>query len=123
MLMIKWQNKFCTTIKPAIAGLMVVIIIGINKLSIDNNKLKAIDLIYSYPLTFIKASEKIKPIKLIDTVVIFYYDNFILYKLPAIEQFESGKKIKGTEPYFIYKKNDCKLPLFSGHSKLEFSGF
>jgi len=68
-------------------------------------KLKAIQSIAIYPVNLYKENETIKINSITDTVSRICSGNFILYKLPSVTEFVTGKQIKGTDPYFIYNKN------------------
>src|SRR4030095_4671793 len=39
--------------------------------------------------------------------------DYLIYRLPAIVKFETDEKIEGTEPYFIYNKQDSFGILFN----------
>lgn len=77
-------------------------------------KLKSLNLIYSYPVSMMtQAGNENKVLSLTDTITINYYNNYILYILPATADFESNNKIQGSEPYFIYKNNNKRGFLFN----------
>jgi hypothetical protein len=59
----------------------------------------------------IDSENKYKTILLTDTIVIYNYLNYVLYQLPAKVVFETENKIKGTESFFIFKK-DSKYGIF-----------
>ncbi|MEP7251373.1 MAG: hypothetical protein ABI683_03310 [Ginsengibacter sp.] len=47
-----------------------------------------------------------------DTTGIFYFNNYILYRLPPTQVFETGENVKNSEQYFIYNNEDEKGILF-----------
>ena len=71
----------------------------------QNNYLKSVELIYNYPISFYKEKDELKIYSLKDTLQISYYGDYELYRLPSTLDV-TNKKIKGTEPYFIFKKKD-----------------
>ena len=75
------------------------------EVSTNTNSIKKVEFIFSYPLIQITEG-KIFFSNLKDTICIFYYHNYILYRLPTRKSFETGENIAGTERYFLYKKND-----------------
>jgi hypothetical protein len=70
------------------------------------NDLKSVEYIYKYPVSFYKEKGKVKIYSLTDTISIFYYGNYVLYQLSPTVKFETGEKIRGTEPYFIFNKKN-----------------
>ena len=76
-------------------------------------RLNSIEFIFSYPVSFYKQNDSIKIYDVKDTIRIFYHPNYIIYKLSGISKFETDQKIIGTEPYFIFNKEDKFGFLFS----------
>ncbi len=74
-------------------------------------KLYVIRLNVNYPVTLFE-SGKINFFNLKDTLYIFYKNDYILYELPPSTDFITNKRIPGTEPYFIFKKNNKNGYLF-----------
>jgi hypothetical protein len=70
------------------------------------NHLRTVGLFFSYPLSFYKEKDETKIYNFKDTILIFYYSDYILYRLSPTIKFETGEKVSGTEPYFIYDKNN-----------------
>ncbi|HTE12464.1 MAG TPA: hypothetical protein VK645_15880 [Chitinophagaceae bacterium] len=78
--------------------------------------LRSIELITSYPTSTIEENGVTKALNLRDTINIFYYKSFVLYKLSGViqtdmdseggMQIERGHIVPGSNPYFYYKKND-----------------
>jgi len=75
-------------------------------MSQTNEKLTSIELRVNYPLSFYKEKNETKIYNLKDTIQIWYYSNCSLYRLPPTLDFKTGKKINGTEPYFLFNKNN-----------------
>ena len=79
----------------------------------QKNDVKCISLCYAFPTNSYKENDEIKIYTLKDTILIFYYSNYLIYRLPGTVIFETDEKIKGTEPYFIYNKQDSVGILFN----------
>ena len=88
------------------AALMILFLFLGSHTCSKNNHLKSIGLIFSYPASFYKEKGEIKIYYLRDTILVSYYSDYILYRLSATHKFETGEKINGTEPYFIFHKKN-----------------
>jgi hypothetical protein len=71
--------------------------------------MKSIELLVNYPVVLSNGSF----FNLRDTIVIFYYENYILYQLFASRSLYDNQKQVGTEPYFLYRQQDSMGFLFS----------
>jgi hypothetical protein len=83
------------------------------KACLKEDHLKSVELIFSYPLSIYKEKNGIRVYSLNDTLLISYHNDYILYRLSPTIEFKTGKKISGTEPYFIFKKRNSNGFLFS----------
>jgi len=99
------EFKNLIIIKAAITAALMMIFLGSYTCSKKNN-LKCLGLCFNYPLSTYKENDKIKIYTLKDTLLIFYYSDYILYRLSPTIRFETGEKLRGTEPYFAYNKRD-----------------
>ena len=102
------KQRNSTIIKVAVTATLIIILLFSGSYTCSKkDNLKSIGLCYNYPLSTYKENNKIKIYDIKDTILIFYYSDYVVYRLSATRQFETGEKLKGTEPYFIYnKKND-----------------
>jgi hypothetical protein len=88
-------------------GLMMVFTLFCFVISAIGQESKSVYLIYSYPVSMApETGNKYKILSLTDTILITNYNDYVLYRLPGIVDFETNNKIMDSEPYFIYKKND-----------------
>ena len=72
--------------------------------STNNTSIQGVELTFSYP--FIQITKgNLNYSNLKDTISIFYYNNYVLYRLPPTKRFETDENIPGTEPHFLYKKD------------------
>lgn len=62
----------------------------------------------NFPLRAYKENDTVKILNIRDTTSIFYWEDYVLYKLPAVVQFETNQNIGGTEPYLILKKGNSE---------------
>jgi hypothetical protein len=99
------KQKIVSTLRVAII-IASVFALWSNCYKNPHDTIKMIQFIYQYPVSIMKEKDEIKIYNLIDTISIFYFDKYIIYELPATRQFETDTKIKNTEPYFIYSKNN-----------------
>ncbi len=81
---------------------------------LKGKNISQLNLMVNYPITVIDKG-KITFFNLTDTIYIFYYKDFIVYKLKPQRSLENNEKIKGTESYFCYEK-DNKYGLFFKNS-------
>ena len=94
-------------IKAAVIAALMILFIFLGSYTCSKKSdLKCLGLCFNYPLSTYKENDEIKIYSLKDTILIFYYFDYILYRLSATIRFETGEKLKGTEPYFIYNKKD-----------------
>ncbi len=108
------KKKHLIIIKAAtIAALMISFLFFVSSTCLKKNSLKCIRLSYSFPTTVYPENDEIKIYTLKDTILIFYYSDYLIYRLPPTVKFETDEKIKGTEPYFIYNKQDSFGILFN----------
>jgi len=89
-----------------IAALMILFLFLGSYTCSKKSNLKCLGLCFNYPLSTYKENDEIKIYSLKDTILIFYYSDYILYRLSSTIRFETGEKLKGTEPYFVYNKRD-----------------
>src|SRR4030095_11643823 len=75
--------------------------------------LKCVSLSFSAPVNIYKENDQIKVAILKDTIAVIYYSDYLVYRLPPTVKWETGEKIKGTEPYFIYNNPDSCGILFN----------
>lgn len=102
--------KLITSIKAVInTALMFFLLtcISCKSSQISSNSIKGIKLFVNYPVSIINGDNNSFFI-LIDTVSIFYLDNYILYRLPESRNFETNEKILGTESYFLFEEKATK---------------
>ena len=110
----KKKIKDSIIIKAAtIAALMISLLFLASSTCSKKNDLKCISLCFSYPVNSYKEKDEIKIYNLKDTISIFYYSDYLIYRLSPTVRFETGEKVKGTEPYFIYNKKNKLGLLFS----------
>jgi len=94
-------------VKVAITAALTILILFLGSYTCSKKSdLKCLGLCFNYPLSAYKENDEIKIYNLKDTILIFYYSDYILYRLSPTIIFETGEKLKGTEPYFIYNKKD-----------------
>jgi len=96
-----------------IAALMILFLFLGSYTCSKKSDLKCLGLCFNYPISIYKENDEIKIYNLKDTILIFYYSDYILYRLSPTIRFETGEKLKGTEPYFVYNKKDDFGFLFS----------
>ncbi len=78
--------------------------------------MKSLKLIVSYPV--IQNSEgNNKIFNLLDTISIYYLNEYAVYKLSAVRQLENNQRISGSEPYFIYRIGSKTGALFDSISQ------
>ena len=94
------------------AALMIFLLFFVSACS-QKEHLRCISLSYIFPTNIYRENDEIKIYSLKDTISIFYYSDYLIYRLPPIVKFETDEKIKGTEPYFIYNKQDSFGVLFN----------
>jgi len=70
------------------------------------SNIKALNLIVNYPTIQVLSESNTVYSNLLDTISIYYINDYVVYQLSAVRQYESSNKVFGSEPYFIYKKND-----------------
>ena len=108
------KKKHLIIIKAATnAALMISFLFFVSSTCSKKNTLKCISLCYSFPTNVYRENDEIKIYTLKDTISIFYYSDYLIYRLPPTVKFETDEKIKGTEPYFIYNKQDSFGILFN----------
>lgn len=101
------KKKHLIIIKAATnAALMISFLFLVSSTCLKKNTLKCISLSYSFPTSVYRENDEIKIYTLKDTILIFYYSDYLIYRLPPTVKFETDEQIKGTEPYFIYNKKD-----------------
>lgn len=110
-----FKMQTCKTIsKAAVTAALLLFFIFLGSFTCSKNyKLRSVGLFYSYPLSSYKEKDTVKIYNFKDTIFIFYYSDYILYRLSPTVKFETGEKINGTEPYFIYNKKGNSGFLFS----------
>lgn len=69
-----------------------------------------LDLVGSLPVVIV--NDSVRFFNLTDTFEIYYFKDYILYRLPEIRDGNTDNKIPGTEPYFMFRKNDKDGILF-----------
>lgn len=100
-------------IKAAPVAALMILFLFLGSHTCSNNRLTSIELSFSYPVSFYKEKDEIKIYNITDTLLIFYYSDYILYRLSGTKKFETGEKIAGSEPYFIFNKKSKSGFLFS----------
>jgi len=75
--------------------------------------LKCVSLSFSAPVNIYKENDEIKISILRDTILVFYYSDYLVYRLLPTAKWETGENIQGTEPYLIYNKQDSCGILFN----------
>jgi len=101
------KKKLLIIIKAAAnAALMSSFLLFVSFTCSKKNTLKCISLCYGLPTNIYRENDEIKIYTLKDTILIFYYSDYVIYRLPPTVKFETDEQIKGTEPYFIYNKKD-----------------
>ena len=75
--------------------------------------LKCVSLSFTAPVNIYKENDEIKIALLKDTISVFYYSDYLIYRLLPTVKWETGENIKGTEPYFIYTERDSCGILFN----------
>jgi len=80
-----------------------------------NKRPVGINLIYSYPILHVIDSD-IVYYKLVDTIAIVYYNNYILYHLPKKRVFETDVKMKNQDSYFLQQRDSSYGFLFESES-------
>lgn len=106
MVMRKKKKHFIIIKAAANAALMICLLFFVSSTCSIKNTLKCISLCYSFPTNVYRENDELKIYTLKDTISIFYYSDYLIYRLPPTVKFETDEKIKGTEPYFIYNKKD-----------------
>lgn len=95
------------------ATLMISFLLFVSSTCSQKKDLKGVRLSFSAPVNIYKKNEEIKVALLKDTVSLFYYSDYLIYRLLPTAKWETGENIKGTESYFIYKKQDSCGILFN----------
>ncbi len=92
--------------KIVLKNILITLLTSILFINCDVRKMdfKGINLIVNYPVVQIW-SGNIKVIDLLDTISIYYVNNYIVYKLGASRGLETGQKRNGSEPFFLYYQN------------------
>lgn len=96
--------KITSFSKTALAIVLLLFIgqlIAWHKPPVKTPILKAIEITSSMPVTYAKDGTRFYYIT--DTMFKISYEAFTVLKLTPVVQFETGKNIKGSEPYFIYE--------------------
>lgn len=96
-----------------VATLMISILFFVSFTCSEKKDLKCVSLWFSAPVNIYKKNDETKIALLKDTISIFYYSDYMVYRLLPTAKWETGENIKGTEPYFIYKKGDSCGILFN----------
>lgn len=78
-----------------------------------NYRTNSVELIIKFPARIYKEKNEIKVYHILDTVRIFYYEDYVLYRLPGRRIFETEEIIAGTEPYFIFNRKNTHGFLFT----------
>ena len=95
------------------AILMSSFLLFISSTCSQQKDLKCVSLCISAPVNIYKENDEIRIALLKDTILVFYYSDYLVYRLLPTAKWETGEKIKGTEPYFIYNKRDSCGILFN----------
>jgi hypothetical protein len=106
-------TNYFIVIKVALIATLMAIVGGFKscKNSTNSTDIQEVELIFSYPfIRIIKGKLNLSNLK--DTISVFYYNNYILYRLPTTKSFETDENIAGTEPYFLYKIDNVYGLLF-----------
>jgi hypothetical protein len=109
-------NKSITAIKSLPFILLAVIIILCRCESIRKSEgVKKIIMVTNYPIIIMNDGihDSINFFNLRDTIWIFYYGNYVLYRLSGTRNLETDKKIPGTETWFIFPKKNTHGFLFN----------
>ncbi len=72
------------------------------------DEITALQLIYRLPVSMKQVNGVFETVYLIDSIGIFYCKDFILYRLPTTNDWETNLTVKESEPYFIRRKGDDK---------------
>lgn len=94
-----------STAKVLVISTLAVFIITIshcNRKPDEKYGVREMRFIVNYPVVLTNKSF----FNLKDTITIFYVQNFILYRLLATRKIDTNDKQLGTEPYFIYQKDN-----------------
>jgi len=110
-----WKKKINPIIIKAalIAALMISFLLFISFTCSQKKDLKCVSLYFSAPANIYKENDEIKVPISKDTVLIYHYSDYFVYRLTPTAIWETGENIKGTEPYFIYNKKDSFGILFN----------
>ena len=111
--MFKKQTQTLIIKAATVAALMILFLLLGSHTCSKSNRLECIGLNFSYPVSFYKEKDEVKIYSIKDTILIFYYSDYILYRLSGTKKFETGENIRGTEPYFIFNKKNKSGFLFS----------
>ena len=95
------------------AILMISFLLFISSTCSQQKDLKCVSLSFSTPVNIYKENDEIKIALLKDTILVFYYSDYLVYRLLPTSKWETGEKIKGTEPYLVYNKQDSCGILFN----------
>ncbi|MDP4263335.1 MAG: hypothetical protein Q8941_12485 [Bacteroidota bacterium] len=97
---------------------ILILLNGCHSLQRTETMGKKISLVVNYPVIMINdgVHSDVHFFNLRDTVFIFYYGRYILYRLPGTRKFETDEKIAGSEPWFIYRKQSAQGYLFTSIS-------
>lgn len=103
------------------AALMISFLLFASSTCSQKKDLKGVSICLSAPVNIYKKNDEIKVALLKDTISVFYYSDYLVYRLSPTAQWETGENIKGTEPYFIYKKHDSCGILFNSLTDSSYS--
>lgn len=78
--------------------------------------IKSLKLVVCYPVIQ-NFDNKNSMFNILDTISIYYLNGYVVYKLSAVRQLENNHRIKGSEPYFIYRIGSKKGMLFDSISQ------
>ena len=103
------------------AILMSSFLLFISSTCSQQKDLKCVSLCISAPVNIYKENDEIRIALLKDTILVFYYSDYLVYRLLPTAKWETGEKIKGTEPYFIYNNPDSCGILFNSLTDSSYS--
>ncbi len=85
----------------------VLFVVALTLLSCFNpqrDKLESIQFIINFPVIMEETPDEVQYVK--DTITIYYFKDFVLYKLSPKYEFETERAVDGTQQYFLYKKSN-----------------
>jgi hypothetical protein len=80
---------------------------------VNSSLVQAIQCTSQYPVNQYEEGGEIKIHYIRDTIALFYINEYILYRLPAVVDFKTGQNVTGTEPFFVYKRGANRGRLYT----------